>query len=162
MTVDPRANLFRTGWRVDHLLSDAYVFGTATGEHIKSIRTAWNLACQRVGIRKLHFHDLRREFGRLLESSADLHDVQMFLGHTAVTTTSRYQQSTPDRLERALAKLEKSVRLAHHFTTRPRVLDGTSNPRSARGQIGDRKSCASCRLLILMTPGWRNWQTHRT
>jgi integrase len=55
----------------------------------------------------LHVHDLRREFAsRLLESSADIHDVQMFLGHAAITTTSRYLQSTPTRLARALDKLE--------------------------------------------------------
>ena len=55
----------------------------------------------------LHVHDLRREFAsRLLESSADLHDVQMFLGHAAITTTSRYLRSTPTRLARALDKLE--------------------------------------------------------
>ena len=85
----------------------AYVFGNECGERLVSIRTAWNLTCQRAGIQGLHFHDLRREFAsRLLESSADLHDVQMFLGHAAITTTSRYVQSTPLRLERALARLE--------------------------------------------------------
>ena len=77
---------------------------------VKSIRTAWELRCERAEIRDLHFHNLRREFAsRLLESHADLHDVQMFLGHAAITTTSRYLQSTPVRLERALARLEASV-----------------------------------------------------
>ena len=38
----------------------------------------------------------------LLESGADLHDVREFLGHAAISTTSRYLQSTPLRLERAL------------------------------------------------------------
>ena len=56
----------------------------------------------------LHIHNLRREFAsQLLESGADLHDVQMFLGHANITTTSRYLQSTPVRLERALKKLER-------------------------------------------------------
>lgn len=92
--------------------ADAYVFGTDTGARVKSIRTAWTNTSEKAGISGLHFHDLRREFAsRLLESSADLHDVQMFLGHAAITTTSRYLQSTPDRLERALARLEGSARL---------------------------------------------------
>ena len=34
---------------------------------------------------------------RLLESSADLHDVRDCLGHTHITTTSRYVRSTPVR-----------------------------------------------------------------
>jgi integrase len=85
----------------------AYVFGNEVGEPVKSIRTAWELTCERAEIYDLHFHDLRREFAsRLLESQADLHDVQMFLGHAAITTTSRYLQSTPVWLERALARLE--------------------------------------------------------
>ncbi|HET9566873.1 MAG TPA: tyrosine-type recombinase/integrase [Vicinamibacterales bacterium] len=66
----------------------------------------------------LHVHDLRREFAsRLLESSADLHDVQMFLGHADITTTSRYLQSTPTRLARALEKLEAADGFAHHSHT---------------------------------------------
>jgi integrase len=88
----------------------AYVFGNECGERVTSIRTAWALTCERADIRGLHFHDLRREFAsRLLESRADLHDVAMFLGHAAITTTSRYLQSTPVRLERALARLEASA-----------------------------------------------------
>jgi integrase len=92
----------------------AYVFGNEVGERVKSIRTAWELTCERAAISDLHFHDLRREFAsRLLESHADLHDVQMFLGHAAITTTSRYLQSTPVRLERALARLEGAVSRAN-------------------------------------------------
>jgi integrase len=92
---------------------DAYVFGNDVGERVTSIRTAWELTCRRASITGLHFHDLRREFAsRLLESRADLHDVQMFLGHAAITTTSRYLQSTPARLERALARLENAS-IAH-------------------------------------------------
>ena len=92
----------------------ACVFGNECGERVTSIRTAWERTCERAGIRDLHFHDLRREFAsRLLESRADLHDVQMFLGHAAITTTSRYLQSTPVRLERALARLEEAAGFAH-------------------------------------------------
>jgi integrase len=92
---------------------NAYVFGNEVGEQVTSIRTAWQLTCKRAAIVALHFHDLRREFAsRLLESRADLHDVQMFLGHAAITTTSRYLQSTPVRLERALARLEEAAGFA--------------------------------------------------
>jgi site-specific recombinase XerC len=56
----------------------------------------------------LHVHDLRREFAcSLLESGAALHDVQAFLGHANITTTSRYLQSAPVRLEQALARMEQ-------------------------------------------------------
>lgn len=92
----------------DPLPGDAYVFGNEVGEGIGSVKTAWRAACERAGIDGLHFHDLRREFAcRLLESRAELHDVRDFLGHTSITTTSRYLRSTSLRLERALSLLER-------------------------------------------------------
>lgn len=117
---------------------DAYVFGDETGGQVTSIRRPWEDAVLRahghsprrirgklapesravVRAIDLHFHDVRREFAsRLLESSADLHDVQLFLGHAQITTTSRYLQSTPARLERALARLEAVPGFAHHSHT---------------------------------------------
>ncbi len=63
--------------------------------------------CLRAGSVGLRFHDLRREFAcRLLESSADLHDVRDSLGHANISTTSRYLRSRPGRLVRALERLE--------------------------------------------------------
>jgi integrase len=121
----------------------AYVFGDETGAPVKSIRRQWEDAVLRAQgqtpVRKrgkltaasravlrsvdLHVHDLRREFAsRLLESSADLHDVQMFLGHAAITTTSRYLQSTPTRLARALAKME-GAGFAHDSHTEASATD---------------------------------------
>ncbi len=88
---------------------DAYVFGDEVGGPIASIKTTWRTACEKAGVVDLHFHDLRREFAcRLLESRAELHDVRDFLGHTNLTTTSRYLRSTAMRLERALRLLEES------------------------------------------------------
>lgn len=85
----------------------AYVFGNEVGEEVTSIREAWAEACTAAGITDLHFHDLRREFAcRLLESSADLHDVRDFLGHANITTTSTYLASTPVRLAKALSRLD--------------------------------------------------------
>ena len=46
---------------------------------------------------------------RLLESSADLHDVRDCLGHAHITTTSRYVRSTPVRLVQALARMEAAA-----------------------------------------------------
>jgi len=112
-----------------HALS-AYVFGNDVGERVGSVKRAWERAVLvshglkpvyvkkkpgqltaecRAALRSinLHVHDLRREFAcRLLESSADLHDVRDFLGHANVTTTSRYLASSPVRLAKAHARLE--------------------------------------------------------
>jgi integrase len=108
----------------------AYVFGDETGGRIASVQKAWRCCVLRAhghapkwvkgkpgrmapeslaALREINlkFHDLRREFGSsLLESSAGLHDVQAFLGHANITTTSRYLATSPMRLERALARME--------------------------------------------------------
>ncbi len=79
------------------------------GGAIVAIKTTWRTACEKAGSVERHCHDLRREFAcRLLESRAELHDVRDCLGHTNLTTTSRYLRSTALRLERALRLLEES------------------------------------------------------
>ncbi len=103
------------------LAPSAFVFGNGCGERVVSIRTAWALACKRAKILDLHFHDLRREFAsRLLESSASLHDVQLFLGHANVTQTSTYLSSTPVRLEKALARMESAAGLTQNWHKPPK------------------------------------------
>lgn len=107
------------------LATDAHIFGNEIGEPIASVKTAWRATCRRAGIRGLHFHDLRREFGsRLLESGASEHDVRDFLGHANITTTSRYLKSTPLRLEKALAQMEGApIRTAFAQTAAPALSD---------------------------------------
>jgi integrase len=97
-TTDPDGEPFK---------ADDFVFGNEVGERIASIYTAWRATCRRAGVRNLTFHDLRREFGsRLMESGAPEHDVQAFLGHANITTTSRYLTSSALRLKSALARLQ--------------------------------------------------------
>lgn len=117
---------------------NAYVFGDEAGGQVLSVRQQWEDAVlkayghepARTARRNLtpeardayqtinlHVHDLRREFAsRLLESSADIHDVSAFLGHANITTTSRYLASTPTRLAKALDALE-AAGFAHHSHT---------------------------------------------
>jgi integrase len=100
--------MLRTDPDGNDLPAEAFVFGDEIGGNISSVKTAWRSACASAEIEDLHFHDLRREFAcRLLESRAELHDVRKFLGHSNITTTSRYLRSTTLRLERALTLLEQ-------------------------------------------------------
>ena len=57
----------------------------------KSIRTAFENACKRAGIKDLTFHDLRRTFGtRLLESGIDIVTIQRLYGHSNPLVTQMY------------------------------------------------------------------------
>lgn len=121
----PWLEMLRTDPEGEVLPPDGYVFGDEVGGPIASIKTTWRTACEKAGVVGLHFHDLRREFAcRLLESRAELHDVRDFLGHTNLTTTSRYLRSTAMRLERALRLLEVSQ--AASDRTPPMVREGDS------------------------------------
>lgn len=115
----------RTDPKGDQLPPAAYVFGNEVGDPVRSVKTAWRNTCRRAGISDLHFYDLRREFAcRLLESSADLHDVRDFLGHANIATTSRYLRSRPGRLARALERLEEDK--FAQSPQRPEARAGTS------------------------------------
>ena len=87
---------------------DAYVFGNEIGEPVKSVKTAWRLACKRARISGLHFHDLRREAAsRLLEGNVPDQYVKEVLGHADLTTTSRYLATTRKGLHQVMSRYER-------------------------------------------------------
>ena len=123
---------------------DKFVFGNEVGEQVGSIKRAWRTACRRAGIVDLHFHDLRREFGsRLLESGAADHDVQKFLGHANITTTSRYLSSTPLRLERAMAALEAGFAHGLHTATKTTENERESEAVEVEGKSAEESGLAT-------------------
>ena len=113
---------------------DGYVFGNTCGEHVVSIKKAWQTTVLKAhghvpqwvkGTRNhlapesqaayrainLHFHDLRREFGsRVLESGSSLVEARDLLGHANISQTSTYLQSTAKSLGLAIEKKEQYER----------------------------------------------------
>jgi integrase len=97
------------------LPAQAYVFGDEIGQPIKSIKTAWTLACRRARIVDLRFHDLRREAGsRWLEGGVPLQVVRDWLGHTNISQTSTYLESTLTGQHEAMRRFEE-VRAVQRF-----------------------------------------------
>jgi integrase len=102
--VDPAGQLFRP---------DAYVFGDVTGARVKSVRRAWEGACSRAGLSGFQLRDLRHEAGsRFDEAGVPVNFVSRLLGHTNLTTTSRYLNIHRRGLHMAMQKFEESRRLA--------------------------------------------------
>jgi integrase len=87
--------------------SDAYAFGDAIGRRAKSVRTAWENACEKAGLSGLQLRDLRHEAGsRFEEAGVPVTLVSKILGHTNLTTTSRYLNIHLRGLHAAMEKLE--------------------------------------------------------
>ena len=87
---------------------DAYVFGDALGRRVKSVRTAWENACERAGLSGVQLRDLRHEAGsRFEEAGVPVTLVSKILGHTNLTTTSRYLNIHLRGLHAAMEKLEQ-------------------------------------------------------
>ncbi|MFI5322370.1 MAG: site-specific integrase [Thermodesulfobacteriota bacterium] len=77
------------------------------GKPLKDIRTAFENARNRAGIKNLRFHDLRHTFAtRLILSGVDLATVSKLLGHTTIQMTMRYSHPTPEALKNTVAKLD--------------------------------------------------------
>ena len=91
----------------EDLPTDAFVFGDETGAQVKSVRTAWENARTRAGLKGLQLRDLRHEAGsRFEEAGVPVVYVSKLLGHTNLTTTSRYLNIHRRGLQAAMEKLE--------------------------------------------------------
>ena len=70
---------------------------------------------------RLHLHDLRREFGSRLQESPGVspHEVATWLGHSNISTTSRYLSTTTTGLHHTLKKLEQARQIRTTFAQTP-------------------------------------------
>jgi integrase len=105
---------------------DAFVFGNEVGEQVKSVRVAWERARGAAGLTRLQLRDLRHEAGsRFDEAGVPTNYVSKLLGHTNLTTTSRYSTSTGGGFRwrcRSSNSTRPSRRSLHNRCTRPRKL----------------------------------------
>jgi len=88
---------------------DAYVFGDPLGRRAKSVGTAWNNTCAAIGLEGFQLRDLRHEAGsRFDEAGIPINYVSKMLGHTNLTTTSRYLNINRRELHRVMHRYEES------------------------------------------------------
>ena len=83
-----------------------YVFLDNKGNNIKGIKTAFNNACKRAGIKDLHFHDLRHTARtRMLESGVGIVEISEILGHSSIELTRKRYLHPNTSLRDAVEKL---------------------------------------------------------
>jgi len=104
------------GLKMNNGGSDYVFLYPKTHNPIKDVKTAFNAAKRRAGIKDLRFHDLRHTFAsRLIESGVDIITVKDLLGHCSVETTQRYTHSRADQKMKAVQSLVKKEVKIHEF-----------------------------------------------
>jgi integrase len=99
------AALDRLSQRDDFTSPDDFVFCNALGRPLdgSALRRRYKRARDAAGLRALRWHDLRHTFGSLLiAGGVDIVSVKDAMGHSQLTTTSRYLHARP-AIERAAA-----------------------------------------------------------
>src|SRR5437016_2539097 len=91
-----------------------YVFvNPETNKPYTDVKRSFGTACRFVGIRGLHWHDLRHTFGtRLAEAGCSEATIASLMGHSDPQTTRRYTHAT-DRAKRAAVEAVRILRPAH-------------------------------------------------
>ena len=119
---DPHGRLAPILKRRSALGPNAFVFGSSSGEFLKSFKTAWEsllllanghdtkrakpgARVDRDKLRQidLHWHDMRHEGAcRLLADGVDIRTIQLMLGHADIKQTQRYLNITDEELRKAM------------------------------------------------------------
>jgi integrase len=92
------AALDRLSRRENYTSRDELVFCNVLGRALdgSALRRRFKRARDAAGLRPLRFHDLRHTYGSLLAAAGvDLVTIQAAMGHSALSTTSRYLHAKP-------------------------------------------------------------------
>ncbi len=92
------AALDRLSRREDFTSAEDLVFCNVLGRKLdgSAVRKRFKRARDAANLRPLRFHDLRHTYGSLLAAAGiDLVSIQAVMGHSALTTTSRYLHARP-------------------------------------------------------------------
>jgi len=92
--------------------TEKYLFGSRRrGSMIREFKTAFVAAVRDAGLDDFRFHDLRHTFAsRLNESGADPFVIRDLLGHSTVTMSSDYTQTSSETRQRAIGILNNAPR----------------------------------------------------
>jgi len=98
-----------------------------------NIKTSFDKAVRRAGIRNFRFHDLRHTFASyLVMAGVNIKTVQELLGHRSLEMTMRYAHLSPSYKRDAVRDLEKGIqeRLQEKVSEKVISMDTLWTPRA--------------------------------
>jgi integrase len=100
------ARLIHTLSKIPQHPDSDFFFAGKGGKPFHDVRTSFENACRRAGIKDFHFHDLRHTFvTHMIDAGIDLYIIGKIVGHTNATMTERYGHLAKGRDKEAVEKL---------------------------------------------------------
>jgi integrase len=117
---DTLMELFKRLSKVRHIKSQFVFFhpnakrksakGKFNGKRYYEVKSSFQEALKKAGIKDFRFHDLRHCFASdLVQREVDLYVVQKLLGHKSQAMTQRYSHLAPENLRNAVLKLDEKI-----------------------------------------------------
>lgn len=104
---------------------DAFVFGDPLGRRVKSVHAAWTTARNKAELGDFQLRDLRHEAAsRFDEAGVAIVYVSTLLGHSNISTTSRYLNINRRGLHLAMQKFEESRQGVRSSQNKPATESG--------------------------------------
>lgn len=101
---------------LDSMAKDSvYLFSNRDGKNTGDVKTAWNNAMRKAGVKDFRFHDLRHLVAsKLARAKVTESVIALILGHKRSSITSRYINPQWDEMVEAVEELAK---ICHRFVT---------------------------------------------
>ncbi|MBF0358506.1 MAG: site-specific integrase [Magnetococcales bacterium] len=108
------AILGRARFRAEYCPDSPWVFSHKDGARLKSVKTAFKVACKKIGIEDFRIHDLRHTCAAwLVQARVPLPEIRDLLGHSSIKMTEKYAHLNPDNIRKAVAVLDNLSRFGH-------------------------------------------------
>ncbi|MBK5932366.1 tyrosine-type recombinase/integrase [Halochromatium salexigens] len=98
----------RLAFRNAHCPESPWVFCSAAGKRIASVKKSFAQARSQAGITNFRIHDLRHTCAAwLVTAGVALAEIRDLLGHSSITMTEKYAHLAPDNIRRAVEVLDE-------------------------------------------------------
>lgn len=102
---------------IERVVGCPYVFVGRRGNRVLDIKTAWENAREKSGVKNFRFHDWRHHFASTyMMSGGNLYVLKAILGHKSITMTEKYSHLSPEHLREGVDQMVRKMADGSLFT----------------------------------------------